>query len=106
MWLERLARDGIGQRPRGRVGYDCMHAGLTQWVYRDRVSGEVVGEDALEAEYGQRCNIPWERYEMVGEMLTPAGREALGELKPLLPQRLSRTTVGGRIVGIYSALRS
>ena len=75
-WLERLAREGVAKRTRGRVGFDCMRAGLTQWAYRDRVSGDFVAEDALLAKY---CagGVPWDCYEMVGEKLTYAGRKVV-----------------------------
>ena len=86
-WLERLAHEGIGRRPRGRVGYDCMRAGWTEWACRDRETGEIVGTDALVARYAAR-GVPWNRYEMVGEMLTAAGREAIRPPKPSLLGRL------------------
>ena len=47
-WLEKLAREGIAHRPKGRVGYDCMRAGLTEWAWLSS-SGEIFSTDELVA---------------------------------------------------------
>ena len=75
-WLERLAREGVADRPRGRVGCDCMRAGWTEWAWRDLDTGEIFGTDALTAKHGAG-NVPWAAYETIGERLTSAGRKLI-----------------------------
>jgi hypothetical protein len=38
-WLAQLKRRRFGRRRHTRVGFDCMAAGWTQWVYRPNARG-------------------------------------------------------------------
>lgn len=71
-WLERLANEGPANRARGAVGYDCMHAGWTEWNYT------VHGQPISVAEAKERLGDRWfDQVVCLGERITDAGRAAL-----------------------------
>lgn len=75
-WLERLNEEGmIERRPRGNVGYHCMHLGWTEWVFEDKKGRRMVKKEAIERYgYGNMSAV-----KIVGEAITEAGLAKLLE---------------------------
>lgn len=72
-WLKHLEAHPGSSRPRGRIGYDCMKAGLTEWTCR--VDGEIITESEARRRFGDQI---WKQIAgFTGETLTEAGRKAL-----------------------------
>ena len=69
-WLRRLLI-GPANRPRGRVGYDCMRLKWTEWDYRTR-DGVPIGFEDAKRIYG--VEHVWEHIGSEGERLTEIGR--------------------------------
>lgn len=80
-WLRLLEHELVAHRPSGRVGYDCMHAGLTEWAYREKETGRLICNHEHCLDGWRRGLVARDAYENIGEMLTPHGREVLRGLK-------------------------
>ena len=74
-WLEKLAREGVAQRPKSNVGYHCMRLGWTEWAFLSFLGVQgIISHDEARRQFGDGW---WEHGETVGEMLTDAGRAML-----------------------------
>jgi hypothetical protein len=73
-WLRHLHDVGFAER-HSRAGFDCMHAGWTEWNVTDRKGHHMTCEQAAEL-FGGMPQI-WEHVRVTGERLTPAGLAAL-----------------------------
>lgn len=73
-WLSRLATGGPAHRARGRVGYDCMQLGLTEWNWVEASSGEPVSVDDARKLHKDRF---WDHIKTDGERITGFGLEVL-----------------------------
>ena len=83
-WLARLLV-GPANRPRGRTGYDCMQAKLTEWNYVD-ASGAPI--DFAEAKERFGIEHVWNHIHAVGERITAEGRRVLEEAAMIEPDEL------------------
>ncbi len=74
-WLERLRDEGPAQRASTPTGYQCMHAGWTEWDYRLPDGTPVTAEQALKMFGG---GVWWDKVNHNSlERITEAGRLAL-----------------------------
>ena len=67
-WLQRLTI-GPANRGRGRLGYDCMRAGWTEWNYVD-ARGTAMTLATARERFGDQY---WDRIKIEGERLTEVG---------------------------------
>jgi hypothetical protein len=74
-WLINLRDRWPLRRDGTTTGFWCMHAGWTQWVYRQRngMPGSYTHAEARE-KFGDEY---WNHVEIVGERLTEAGQERI-----------------------------
>lgn len=76
-WLETLRDGGPQRRPKGRVGFDCMNLGWTEWNHcRAEPPFEPLNLVAAKAEFGGDWFL---KTLIVGERITPAGMLVLAE---------------------------
>jgi hypothetical protein len=75
-WLRQLAESGPADR-HSSVGFFCMQAGLTEWNWVLKETGEPIAMDEAKARFGMpEC---WERVRAEGERLTEAGHAVVRE---------------------------
>lgn len=46
-WLLRLRDDGPQPRPRGRVGFDCLELGWSEWANNDHINERITDAGKL-----------------------------------------------------------
>jgi hypothetical protein len=82
-WLETLERELIARRGRGRIGYDCMHDGLTEWaILVPAGCSPIFPDDRIITSTEERLKVAqgilrWGMTKNLGETLTLKGRLAL-----------------------------
>lgn len=85
-WLERLRDHGPARRPRGNVGYSCMHAGWTEWLFTMDDGSKLTHAQAIETWPHSETQHYWDHVIWTNsheEIITEAG---LGVLKAERPQ--------------------
>lgn len=81
-WLSILDRDLLAQRPRGRVGWECMVLGWTSFVFATPDGRHLTREEAAHWCRQQAPETGWNLLRPVGETLTVEGRLVLRGDRP------------------------
>jgi hypothetical protein len=82
-WLEHLRDHGpAAYGRRGTCAYTCRRAGWTEWMARDRETGEIMSRAEALARFGED-GLYSQRWEFAGnlETITEAGRALLPSSK-------------------------